>query len=138
MATKQAVKKVSKNENKDEEKDKLRRRIMMIVIIILIILSLITSCSCTSNFFGRIGELFRNEGDHPITGEDNDPENIKNKYLKFDTDKMEISLSDSKAKLSFSYRNINPKEFTCTTSDASIATCYVENGYVVILSLIHI
>ncbi len=132
MATKQAVKKVGKNENKDEEKDKLRRRIMMIVIIILIILSLITSCSCTSNFFGRIGELFRNEGDHPITGEDNDPENIKNKYLKFDTDKMEISLSDSKAKLSFSYRNINPKEFTCTTSDASIATCYVENGYVVI------
>lgn len=123
----------TKDTAKDEEnKDKLKRRIMMIIIIILIILSLITSCSCTSNFFGRIGNMFRNEGDHPITGEENDPENIKNKYLKFDTDTLEISLTDAKAKLSFSYKNINPKEYTCTTSDANIATCYVENDYVVI------
>ncbi len=121
-----------KNVNEEEKNDKIKRRIMMIIIIILIILSLITSCSCTSNFFGRIGDMFRNEGTHNITDDPNNKETIKNGLLKFVTDSLEISLSDAKAKLGFTYKDINPKEYTCMTSDANVATCYVEDNYVVI------
>lgn len=122
----------TKENAKEEENDKLKRRIMMIIIIILIILSLITSCSCTSNFFGRIGNMFRNEGTHNITDDPDNKETIKNGLLKFETDTLEIALSDAKAKLGFTYKDINPKEYTCMTSDANVATCYVEDNYVVI------
>lgn len=115
----------------DDDKDNKKKKIMIIIIIIIIILSLISSCSCTSNFFGVIGNIFRNEGDYDI-GDDDHDEVIKNKELKFIENKLDINLGDTKAKLSFYYKNIKPSEFTCTTSDADIASCYVEDDYVVI------
>ncbi len=121
-----------KKQQEEKDDEKTRRRIMILIIIIIILLSLITSCSCTSNFFGKIGNWFQNEGDHPIDSETNHQEVIKNRELKFDSDNFHISLSDSKAKLSYTYRKINPKKLSCTTSDAKIATCYVQDGYVVI------
>ncbi len=120
------------NNDKNERKLNKRKVLTMIIIIIIIILLLITSCSCTSGFFGRIGNPFGNEGEHTVEPDTNDKEIIRNKYLKFDSDNVEMSLSDLNYKLSYSYEYIIPKSLTCTTSDATIATCYVENGYVVI------
>lgn len=115
----------------DDEKRK--RRIIIIIIIILIILLLITSCSCTSKFFGKIGDMFRNEGSFNIEDGINDSEVIKNQELTFDTDYVEMSLSDVRTKISFTYKHINPNGFTCSTSDADIATCYVSNNYVIVI-----
>lgn len=123
----------------NEEKDQ-GKKIIIFIILIIIILLLITSCSCTSKFFGKLGDslsdsinsLFKNEEDYSIDDDTNDEETITNKQLKFDTSHLEMSLSDEDAKISYSYENINPKKFTCSTSDASIATCYVKDGYVVI------
>ncbi len=120
------------NYDKNEKKLNKRKVITMIIVIIIIILLLITSCSCTSGFFGKIGNPFGNEGNHTVEPDTNDKEVIRNKYLKFDSDNVEMSLSDVNYKLSYSYDYIIPKNLTCTTSDATIATCYVENGYVVI------
>ncbi len=122
------------NYKKQNDEDKKRRRIIIyIIIIIIILLSLITSCSCTSKFFGKIGDLFRNEGQYTIDKDSDNHEVIKNQELKFDTDYVEMSLSDTNTKIGFSYTNINPKGFTCSTSDAEIATCYVINNYVVVI-----
>lgn len=96
------------------------------------LLSLITSCSCTSNFFGKLGELFGKETEVDVDGDRDDYPEVVNKDLKFVTDSLVISLSDTKAKLGFTYTHISPKEFTCSTSDAEIATCYVVDDYVVI------
>lgn len=123
----------------NEEKDQ-GKKIIIFIILIIILLLLITSCSCTSKFFGKLGDslsdsinsLFKNEEDYNIDDDTNDKETITNKQLKFDTTHLEMSLSDEDAKISYSYENINPKKFTCSTSDASIATCYVKDGYVVI------
>lgn len=115
----------------DDEKRK--RRIIIIIIIILIILLLITSCSCTSKFFGKIGDLFRNEGSFNIEDGTNDSEVIKNQELTFDTDYVEMALSDVRTKITFTYKHINPNGFTCSTSDADIATCYVSNNYVIVI-----
>lgn len=115
----------------DDEKRK--RRIIIMIIIILIILLLITSCSCTSKFFGKIGDLFRNEGSFNIEDGTNDSEVIKNQELTFDTDYVEMALSDVRTKISFTYKHINPNGFTCSTSDADIATCYVSNNYVIVI-----
>ncbi len=120
-------------EDQTEKKKNLKKTIMMVTLIIIAILALVTSCSCTSNFFGKIGDIFRNEGEHKINDDTNKEKKIiKNEELTFDLSELEISESDEKTKLTFSYEKINPEEFTCTTSDASIATCYVENDYVVI------
>ncbi len=116
----------------EEENNNTKKKIMMIILLIIMLLSLITSCSCTSNFFGKIGSLFENFGKHEIDDNPDNPEIITNRELKFDTDKLEISVSDAKAKIGFSYKNINPKEFTCSTNDAEVATCYVLDGYVVV------
>lgn len=122
----------TRRREREEENNNTKKKIMMIILLIIMLLSLITSCSCASNFFGKIGSLFDKFGDHDITDKPSDQETILNRELKFDTDKLEISVSDSKVKLGFSYTNINPKEFTCSTSDASVATCYVLDGHVVI------
>ena len=118
-------------ETDDEEQKDNKKKIILIIALIIIILALISSCSCTSNFFGVIGNIFRNEHDVDIT-EDPQEEVIKNKNLKFLEDKLEIDLGDNKSKLGFYYKNISPNEFTCQTSDASIASCYVENDYIVV------
>ncbi len=116
----------------NNEKEKKNRIVIYIIVLIVILLSLITSCSCTSRFFGKIGDLFRNEGIFVLDNDAGDQEIIRNKDLRFDKDVLEISLSDIKAKLSYTYKNINPDKLTCSTSDADIATCYVQDGFVVI------
>ncbi len=122
----------NKNEN-DSEEDKRKRRIILYIIIIIILLLLITSCSCTSKFFGKIGSMFQSGGDYQVDPDTNDQEIIRNRDLQFDVEQTEMSLSDGKTKVSFSYKNINPNGFTCSTSDAEIATCYVSNNYVVVI-----
>lgn len=118
----------------NEEKEERKKRILLYTVIILIILlSLITSCSCTSNFFGKIGDLFRKEDTFNITDETDDKEVHKNQELQFDENDIEMFVSDARTKISFSYQNISPDTFTCSTSDAEIATCYVSNNYVVVI-----
>ena len=119
--------------DEENDDDKKRRIILYIIILIIIILLLLTSCSCSSKFFGTIGDLFKNEETYNINDDTNDTEVVKNQELQFDTDFVEMSLSDSRMKLSFTYKNINPTSFTCSTSNAEIATCYVSNDYVVII-----
>lgn len=126
------MKNTKANNNEKENKDTIQKTIMMIIIIIIIILSLITSCSCTSNFFGKIGDMFRNESDHNITDGSKDKEKIRNQNLRFNESEIDISVSDTKAKLGYTYENIDIDNLTCKTSDASIATCYVGDGYVII------
>lgn len=120
------------NRGKRKEEEKNNRTIFYIVIIIIIILSLITSCSCTSNFFGKIGDIFSREDSFSIDDDTNDQEIILNQDLTFERDNLEVLLSDDKPKIGYSYRNIKPEQLVCTTSDAEIATCYVSSGYVVI------
>ncbi len=114
------------------KKQRKVRIVIYVIIIILILLALLTSCSCTSLFFGKIGDGFFNQGDFSIDHHVDDLETRRNKELKFDQDYLTISLSDTKSKMGFSYKKIRPKKFTCTTSDASIATCYVVGHHVVI------
>lgn len=125
--------KLLKKSNTEDDEEKKRRILLYIIIIIIILLSLITSCSCTSNFFGKIGDLFRKEDSFNITDETDDKEVHKNQELQFDENDIEMALSDVRTKISFSYQNINPETFTCSTSDAEIATCYVSNNYVVVI-----
>lgn len=123
----------NKKQEEEKDRDREKRIIIYIIIIIIIILSLLTSCSCTSGFFGKIGDIFGNQKDYEIDDNTNDLETIRNKDLKFEKDYLEISLSDAKSKLGFTYKNIKPTKFTCTTSDADIATCYVDGNHVVII-----
>ena len=122
-----------KNQIRDEESDKKKTIIRIVVMVIIIILLLLLITSCTSNFWGRIGKMFTSEG-HVII--DNDTENNKeivlNKDLTFTLKSLTINLGDIEPKLKFKYQNINPKKFSCSTSDAKIATCYVKDGYVII------
>lgn len=112
-----------------DTKNKNRRRITTcIIIIIAIILLLLTSCN--SNLFGRIGELFVGSSNHIVNPGDADKEIILNKQLKFDDDYAEISVDDKNFKISYSYELIDPDLFTCTTSNAEIATCVAMDGYV--------
>ena len=117
--------------NDNDNKSHRLRNIIMIIIIIIIILLLITCC--TSSAFGRIGSMFNNESHINIDEDDGDKETILNGDLKFDGDLLKLYLSDKIGHLSFSYKNINPQKFTCYIKDASIATCYVKNGYVVVM-----
>lgn len=125
--------KLFKKSNTEDDEEKKRRILLYIIIIIIILLSLITSCSCTSNFFGKIGDLFRKEDSFNITDETDDKEVHKNQELQFDENNVEMALSDARTKISFSYQNISPETFTCSTSDTEIATCYVSNNYVVVI-----
>lgn len=126
--------------NKTTNQDNKKRIILMIIALIIIILALLTSCSCASKFFGKIGSLFVNEGNFLYKEKEGNfcegglyCETIINRNLTFDQDVIKITLTDDSTKLTYSYYGIDPKKFTCTTSDASIATCYVNsNGYVVI------
>jgi hypothetical protein len=134
------MKKINSKNNEEKNKEKNRKIILIIITIIIIVLALITSCSCTSKFWGRIGDLFRNEGTYVFKETDGAYcenglycETIINKDLRFDKDYLNVSVSDENIKLTYTFTNINPHEFTCSTSDANIATCYVnKDGYVVI------
>ena len=114
-------------ENKDSKKKKIA-----ILLVAILILSLITT-GLTTNIFGRIGTAFRNEGDFALKHtDDNDKETIRNQELKFDSNSLKISLSDTSGKLSYSRNRVIPAEYTCETDDAKIATCYPADGYVVV------
>ena len=134
------MKKINSKNNEEKNKEKNRKIILIIIAIIIIVLALITSCSCTSKFWGRIGDLFRNEGTYVFKEKEGAYcenglycETIINKDLRFDKDYLNVSVSDENIKLTYTFTNINPHEFTCSTSDANIATCYVnKDGYVVI------
>ena len=116
--------------NNNSESKKIRR-IAMVLIAIFILLLTIRSCSTEFNW--TIGKLFGTESHHEINEENkNKEEVILNKNLYFDMKEDSISLDVSEYKISFSYKTINPEEFTCSTSDATIATCYVKDNYVVV------
>lgn len=116
------------NSEVEEEKQKKKK----IILIILIILLLLLITSCTSKFFGTIGNLFHNIGYFDINDKTNDPESIVNRELRFYSDSYDMYMNDSKVKLGFTYELINPDQLVCTTSDAEIATCYVDGNYVVV------
>lgn len=134
------MKKINNKNNKEKNEEKNKKIILIIIAIIIIVLALITSCSCTSKFWGRIGDLFRNEKTYVFKEHEGNfcenglyCETIINKDLRFDKDYLDVSVSDENIKLTYTFTQINPHEFTCTTSDANIATCYVnKDGYVVI------
>ena len=114
-------------ENKDSKKKKFA-----ILLVAILILSLITT-GLTTNIFGRIGTAFKNEGSFVLKHtEDNEKEVVKNQELKFDTSSLNLSLSDSSGKLSYSYKKIVPTNYTCDTDDATVATCYSADGYIVV------
>ena len=115
--------------NNNEQEKKRIRRIVELIIVIIILLLLIRSCSIQFNW--TIGRLFGTSSEHDIT-ENSDDIIILNKNLKFDIKEETINLNNKNHKISFSFKTIKPNDFTCTTSDANIATCYVKDGYVVI------
>jgi len=117
-------------DNDEKNEKRMKRRIIIMLLIIVLLLLLITSC--TAHFFGKMGDLFTNEEVIPIDSSTNDKEVILNEDLKFDLDNLDISLSDNASKITFNFKNINPDKFTCSTSDATIATCYVKDGHIVI------
>lgn len=113
----------------NKQDNKRMRRIIEAIIAIVIFLLLIRSCAKEFNW--TIGKLFGTSSKHEITNESDDVI-ILNKNLKFDAENADITLEDSEYKISYSFDLINPTDFTCTTSDANVATCYVKDGYVVI------
>lgn len=127
------------NRNNKEKDD--GKKIIILIIIAIVLLLLITSCSCTSQFFGKLGSslsdsinnVFKKEEDIPIDKDKNDKETITNQELRFDTDSLEISVDAEEGRISFSYSKINPNGFTCSTSNADIAYCYVSGGHVVVV-----
>ena len=108
---------------------KKRRRFIVSFIVIIILLLLIRSCS--NEFNWAIGKLFGTSSEHEITDKSDLPI-VLNKNLIFDSKEAEISLNDKEYKITFNYKTIKPSEFTCTTSDAKVATCYVKDGYVIV------
>lgn len=126
------------NNNTDSRKEeaKKRRIIIEITIIIIILLLFITSCTA-HNYFGRIGKINK-EVDTTIENDTNDLEINKNDKLTFDLDEdshRTIYLKDGDKKISFTLHGVEAKDFSCTTSDADIATCVVKDGYIIVKPL---
>jgi len=71
----------TRSNRKDNKDDNTTLKRIIIIIIIIIILLLITSCS--SLFFGKIGNKWRGSSDYNINDEDKNWEKIYNKGLKF-------------------------------------------------------
>lgn len=116
--------------NNNSESKKIRRIVMALVAIFILLL---TVRSCSKEFNWTIGKIFGTESHHEINSENaNDDAIILNKNLYFDIKEDSITLDTKEHKISFTYEYINPEEFTCSTSDANIATCYVKDNYVVI------
>lgn len=115
--------------NEEENKHTTTKIIICIIIIIIILLLLITSC--TSSYWGKIGSLFGNT-EYVVENGKNDKQERVNKDLTFDIREADVSLDENEFKITYSYKNIEAKNMTCTTSDADIATCVAYDGYVVI------
>ena len=114
-----------------QEEQKRRKKILIFIILLLLFLSFLTSC--TSSLFGTIGSWFNQEGHFEIDDQTPSFEVILNEDLIFDSDYVKVSLADQEVFLSYSLKHISSSSFTCSTSDANIATCYVKDGYVVLL-----
>lgn len=112
-----------------EKKHTTTKLIICIIIILVIILLLITSC--TSSFWGKIGNAFSNS-EYIVDKNKNDKQEKVNKELTFDIRDSSISLDENEFKITYSYKNIETKNVTCTTSDADVATCVAYEGYVVV------
>jgi len=117
----------TRSNRKDNKDDNTTLKRIIIIIIIIIILLLITSCS--SLFFGKIGNKWRGSSDYNINDEDKNWEKIYNKSLKFITKEGTTYVGD-KYRVEFLEYNIHSNKFYCTTSDANIATCIVKDNYV--------
>jgi len=113
----------------DFENDKDKKRRWIILLLILIFLLLIAT-GITSKFWGTIGNFLQNGGFYNIAGNIGDTLKVYNQELMFDEESVEISLNEQAPKISYTYKNIHPNDLACSTSDASLATCYVEDGYV--------
>ena len=105
------------------------------MIILIIIILLLASSVTAYTYFGKIG-IFTIERSVRLD-EEGSKEVIKNQDLIIDvTDKekengkVEINLNDKEYKFSYSIKNIKGNNITCQTSDASIATCYIKDGFV--------
>lgn len=125
--TKKYNKNKTRSNRKDNKDDNTTLKRIIIIIIIIIILLLITSCS--SLFFGKIGNKWRGSSDYNINDEDKNWEKIYNKSLKFITKEGTTYVGD-KYRVEFLEYNIHSNKFYCTTSDANIATCIVKDNYV--------
>lgn len=117
--------------NKDQSEKRVTiKRIIKLIILLIILILLIHSCS--SNFFGRIGNIFDGSSDYSVEeDQDKDYEKIHNKNIKF-VKKTGTTTVDGIYKIQFTTEDINPDKITCTTSDADIATCIVRDNYVVV------
>jgi len=115
----------------DFENDKDKKRRWIILLLILIFLLLIAT-GITSKFWGTIGNFLQNGGFYNIAGNIGDTLKVYNQELMFDEESVEISLNEQAPKISYTYKNIHPNDLACSTSDASLATCYVEDGYVIV------
>ena len=111
---------------KTEEKSEKKSLVKKIIIIIIILFLLITGC--ISGFFGKVGSLFENFSEY-IFNDNQELVKIYNEELKFISVKGEVEI-DNIYKLEFITDEINSENFTCTTSDAEVATCMVKDNYV--------
>lgn len=102
--------------------------IISVIIIILIILLLLTSC--TSNFWGKVGDFFGGSSDYEIKENTGNRKILTNKNLIFDSKDSSMFLDNTFYKISFSAKDIKPDKYTCSTSKAEIATCVAKDGYV--------
>ena len=111
--------------------DKRKRRMIIEIIIAIIVLLLITSCTAF-NLFGKIGKNSIETNTDIDDSKKDIPKNINDKLF-FDMNNnsiMKVNLEDGFFKISYSIEGINIKDLVCTTSDASIATCIIKDGYI--------
>lgn len=119
--------------NSDSNQQRKKRTIRRIIIIIILILLLISSCTAYK-YFGRIG--YNVSQDVSIDDNIGNKRIVRNINLRFDlSDKeysegIKVNLSDLEYKLSYTIKGIYAKDIKCSTSDANIATCVVNDGYV--------
>ena len=111
--------------------DNKKRRMVIEIIIAIIILLLITSCTAF-NLFGKIGKNSIETNTDIDDNKKDIPKNINDKLF-FDMDNdatLKVNLEDGFFKISYTLNGIKAKDLVCTTSDAKIATCTVEDGYI--------
>lgn len=113
--------------NSNDDDNKTLKRVIMIIIIIIIILLLITSCS--SIFFGKIGNIFDGSSNYEINEKNDTLKKIYDKNLKF-VKKDGNTFLDEVYKIEFSADGFDNKKVKCTTSDSEIATCIIRGNYV--------
>lgn len=105
---------------------------LMAIIIILIVVLLVTSC--TSLFWGKIGNPFNNSSEHKIEKDKDNIKEVRDNELKFIVPEGETYVG-SVYRIEFITEKINPDKFTCTTSDANIAVCIVKENYVEVYAI---